>query len=173
MIPTLTTGRLHLREFRESDLDAYAAICASPDVMQFIGRGSTLSRSQTWTQIAVFLGHWQLRGHGMWAVEERSSGDLIGRVGFLDPEGWPGFELGWLLGLPYWGHGFATEAARAALEYAFCELRRRHIISLIYPKNEASIRVALRLGERLERETKLFDRRVLVYGLHKKDLHIA
>ena len=173
MIPSIATERLQLRDFQESDLDAYAAFCADPDVMQYIGSGDTLSRSQTWTQIAVILGHWQLRGYGMWAVEERSSGELVGRVGFLNPEGWPGFELGWLLGASYWGHGYATEAAMAALEYAFTNLKRHHLISLIHPENEASIRVARRLGEKLEGETELLGRKVLVYGIYRKELNTA
>jgi RimJ/RimL family protein N-acetyltransferase len=164
VIPTLRTERLLLRPFRGDDVDAYAAMCADPLIMRNLGEGRTLSRAETWRQVAFFLGHWHLRGHGMWAVEERESGDLVGRVGFLEPEGWPGFELGWALRSDRWGRGYATEAARTALEFARTQLGRSGVISLIYPDNQPSIRVAERLGETLQRETELFGRRVLVYG---------
>ena len=91
------TERLHLRMFRERDLDAYAAMCAHAEVMQHIGAGGPVGRDVAWRQMALFLGEWTLHGHGMWAVEHRADGRLIGRVGFLEPEGWPGCELGWLL----------------------------------------------------------------------------
>jgi RimJ/RimL family protein N-acetyltransferase len=141
-VPTLTTERLTLRGWREDDLDAYAAIAADPEVMRFMG--GPLDRADTWRQIAVFVGHWELRGHGLWVVER--DGELIGRVGLLRPEGWPGLEVGWLLGRDAWGHGYATEAARAAVDHAWRELGARELISLIAPDNHASARVAQRLG---------------------------
>ncbi|MBV9773767.1 MAG: GNAT family N-acetyltransferase [Gemmatimonadetes bacterium] len=166
-IPSFTTDRLLLRPLREKDLDAYAAIMADPEVTRYLGDGQPLSRVDAWRQMALFLGHWQLRGYGHWAVEERGSGALAGRVGLFLPEGWPGFELGWTLGRAFWGRGYATEAARAALRYAFSELGREHVISLIHPDNRASIRVAERLGESREGETEFYGRTVLVYGIHR------
>ncbi len=166
-IPHLATPRLCLRAFTAGDVDAYASICADPEVMQFLGDGRPLTRPDAWRQIAFFLGHWHLRGYGMWALEERESGKLVGRIGFMHPEGWPGFELGWTLGKSWWGKGFATEGARAALEYAFGELRRQHVISLIDPRNLASIRVAERLGENVEGRTSVFGREVVVYGIQR------
>jgi RimJ/RimL family protein N-acetyltransferase len=73
---------------------------------------------------------------------------VVGRIGFMNPAGWPGFELGWTLGRESWGKGFATEGAQRALEYAFTEMNRDHVISLIAPDNVASIPVAERLGEK-------------------------
>jgi RimJ/RimL family protein N-acetyltransferase len=143
-VPTLTTERLTLRGWREDDLDAYAAIAADPEVMRFMG--GPLDRADTWRQIAVFVGHWELRGHGLWVVER--DGELIGRVGLIRPEGWPGLEVGWLLGRDAWGHGYATEAARAAADHAWRELGARELISLIAPGNVPSQRVAERLGMR-------------------------
>lgn len=162
---TLQTERLVLRPFRESDLDTYAAICADPQVMRYLGDGKALSRAEAWRQIALILGHWQLRGFGLWAVEERASGVLVGRLGFFQPEGWPGFELGWMLQRAAWGRGYATEGAARALAHAFTAMGREHVISLIRPANAASIRVAERLGETLERRTSLFGENVLVYGI--------
>ena len=161
---TLETDRLKLRAFRNEDIDAYAEICADPEVMRFLG-GKPLNRGEAWRQMATILGHWQLRGYGLWAVEERATGKLLGRIGFQNPEGWPGFELGWTLGRQYWGRGFAIEGARKALQYAFTELDRDHVISLIAPDNHASIRVAERLGEKVEGETEVLGARVLIYGI--------
>ena len=162
----LETGRLILRPFVDDDLDDYAAICADPEVMRFL-HGPPMTRAEAWQHMARMLGHWMLRGFGIWAVQERESGRLVGRLGFIQPEGWPGFELGWTLGRPYWGRGFATEGARAALEHAFGEMGRDHVISLIDPENARSIAVAERLGETLEGETEVLGKRVRVYGIRR------
>ena len=143
-VPTLTTDRLTLRGWREDDLDAYAALTADPEVMRFMG--GPLDRMDTWRQMAVFVGHWALRGHGLGVVERVD--ELIGRIGLIRPEGWPGLEVGWLLAREAWGHGYATEAARAAVEYAWRELGADELISLIAPGNLPSQRVAERLGMR-------------------------
>ena len=142
------TERLTLRHFREADLDAYAAMCADPEVMRHIGAGGPVGRDVAWRQMALFLGEWALHGFGMWAVASRASGELLGRVGYLQPEGWPGCELGWLLGRTHWGQGYAVEAARAALEIGRRELGRGELISLIRADNLRSISLALRLGAR-------------------------
>lgn len=159
----LETERLSLRPFRGSDLDAYAAMSADPEVMRFIGAGATLNRTDSWRSIAAMLGHWQILGYGMWALELKQTGELVGRAGFLDPPGWPGFELGWLLAKDHWGKGYAIEAARVALGYAFDELHRDRVISLIRHGNVRSVRVAEALGERLVGETELLSGKVQVY----------
>jgi RimJ/RimL family protein N-acetyltransferase len=166
---TLETDRLILRMLRESDLDAYAQMCGDPDVMRYIGDGQPLARPMAWRNLAMMVGHWSLRGYGLWAAEERSSGVLVGRIGFWNPEGWPGFELGWMLGRPFWGKGYATEGARAALQFAFTRLGQPHVISLIHPENAASIRVALRLGERLVGPTDVMGKAAQVYRITREE----
>ncbi|MBI1913994.1 MAG: GNAT family N-acetyltransferase [Planctomycetes bacterium] len=166
---TLETERLVLRLLRESDLDAYAEMCGDPEVMRFLGNGQPMSRADAWRNLAMMLGHWQLRGYGLWAVEEKASGVLVGRVGFWEPEGWPAFEVGWTLRRAWWGRGFATEAARAALDHAFRRMGRMHVISLIRAGNLASVRVAERLGERLEGRMELNGFETLVYGIGRDD----
>jgi len=123
----------------------------------------------TWRHMATYMGHWYYRGFGIWAVEERSSGRVVGRIGFMDPVGWPGFELGWTLARDSWGKGYATEGAGRALEYAFTEMNRDHVISLIAPDNVASIKVAERLGEKVEGTTNIVNRDVFIYGVNRKD----
>jgi RimJ/RimL family protein N-acetyltransferase len=162
---TLQTERLILRMFREEDFEQHAHICADPEVMRFLVDGRPLDRFEAWRSMAMIVGHWQLRGYGPWAVEERATGNLIGRIGFFYPEGWPGFELGWVLGSESWGKGYASEGARRALDYAFAEMGRDHVISLIHPENTASIKVAERLGEKVEGQTELFGHAVLIYGI--------
>ena len=165
MMDSLQTDRLKLRMLRESDFDAYAEMCADPEVMRYIGDSQPLARPMAWRNLATMIGHWSLRGYGLWAAEERSSGAFVGRIGFWNPDGWPGFELGWMLHRQFWGHGYATEGARAALDFAFSRLAQPHVISLIHPKNAASIRVAQRLGERLTHSTEVMGKSTLVYQI--------
>jgi RimJ/RimL family protein N-acetyltransferase len=145
-IPTIQTQRLTLRGFEERDFDAYADLVADAEVTRFLGDGSPISAADAWRQMAMILGHWQLRGFGLWAVEERSTGALIGRIGVHEPGGWPGFELAYTLGRQYWGKGYATEGGRASLDHARRVLGRSEIISIIRPDNIGSIRVATALG---------------------------
>ena len=167
MVIPLETERLRMRAFRNEDLDAYAVMCADPEVMRYLGTGVTLSRGDAWRSMAGFLGHWELRGYGMWALEEKSTGKLVGRAGFLNPEGWPGFELGWTLGREHWGRGFAIEAAKRALDYAFAELKRDRVISLIRPDNVRSARVAERLGERHVGDVELLGSVAHIYEVRR------
>lgn len=162
----LETDRLFLRQWRESDFEPYAEICADPEVMRYVG-GKALSRLEAWRHMAFIIGHWQLLGYGHFAVEEKATGKFIGRLGFLNPAGWPAFEIGWTLGRDSWGKGFATEGARRALEYAFDELDKEHVISLIHPENEASKRVARRLGEKEEGETEVMGIPVIIFGIDR------
>jgi RimJ/RimL family protein N-acetyltransferase len=154
--------------FRADDFEAYARMCADEDVMRYLG-GKVMTRAEAWRHMAFLVGHWQLLGYGHWAVEEKATGELLGRIGFLNPAGWPGFEIGWTLRRESWGKGYATEGARRALRYAFAELGREHVISLIHPENLPSIRVAERLGERHEGEAEIMGIKVRVYGIDRKD----
>lgn len=165
----LETERLLMRWFREDDFDAFLKICSDPEVMRFLGDGKPVTEIEAWRQMASIMGHWYFRGYGIWAVEEKSSGKLVGRIGFLKPVGWPGFELGWTLGRDSWGKGYATEGARRALEYAFSEMDRDHVISLIAPANVGSIRVAERLGEKVEGKTEVLGKEVLIYGISRDE----
>lgn len=160
----LETPRLVLRQFVESDVGPLARMYGDAESMRYIGAGATASREETWRAIGGMLGHWLLRGYGMWAVEERETGSMVGRVGFIDPEGWPGFELGWMIERSRWGRGYAPEAATAALKFARDVLRKERVISLIRPANAASIRVAEKIGSRHDGSLQLFEEEALVYA---------
>jgi len=163
----LETERLRLRWFRETDFEQFRRMSADPEVMKFLG-GKPLTEIEAWKSMAAFMGHWYFRGYGVWAVEEKATGNLVGRIGLMNPAGWPGFELGWTLGRESWGKGYATEAARRALAYAFTELDRDHVISLIAPANTNSIKVAERLGETVEGETEVMGNMVNIYGITRE-----
>lgn len=166
---TLEADRLTLRMFRESDFDAFAEMCADPEVMRYIGDGQTVTSPMAWRRMAMLVGHWTLRGYGHWAAVERATGDLVGHIGFWNPNGWPGFELGWTLRRSFWGRGYATEGARRALQFAFTQLEQPHVISLIQPENAASIRVAQRIGEIQDGSTEVLGKHALIFRISRAE----
>jgi RimJ/RimL family protein N-acetyltransferase len=168
-IPTLVTDRLRLRPFRRDDVDDYAALRTDPEVLRYLGCGpEPWDRGRTWRHLAFLLGHRQLKGAGMWAVELKETRELAGMIGFAEPDGWPGFELAWMLARRWWRCGYATEGARAALCHAFTAWERDRVISLIDPENRASIRVAERIGETLQGRIHHHGREVLCYGIDRR-----
>jgi RimJ/RimL family protein N-acetyltransferase len=143
--PRLETDRLLLREFRPQDVAAHLASARDAEVQEFLG--GVREPGDAFLGLAAHAGHWALRGYGSWAVALRDDPDtMIGRVGLWNPEGWPGLEVIWKLHREAWGRGYATEAARAAIGYAWTVLQAPVLISLIHPDNVASRRVAERLG---------------------------
>lgn len=150
MIPTLTTDRLILRPHGAADFEPYAAMMAEPGVARFLTiDGQPQSRGDAWRGLAAVIGCWTLRGFGMWAVEERASGRYIGRVGPWQPEGWPGFEIGWGIMPDIQARGYATEAATAAAAWSFATLGVDRILHIIRPDNGPSQAVARKLGARV------------------------
>jgi RimJ/RimL family protein N-acetyltransferase len=152
--PTVETPRLRLRGWHAADVDSYAALLADPATARFITRkGRPCSAAEGWAEIAFFIGHWQLRGFGMFVIEARDGGTFLGRAGLLQPEGWPGLELAWALTAEARGQGYATEGAAAAAAWAFDRIGADDLVSIIHPDNGASQRVATRLGARRTDET--------------------
>lgn len=170
-VPSLDTPRLRLRQFAEADLEDYAALCADAEVMRYVGDRGPLSREDAWRQLAMLVGHWVLRGYGMWAVAERASGAFVGRVGLHYPEGWPEPEIAWALARRYWGRGYAFEATTAALGIAFATLGWSRAVSLISPPNLRSIRLAERLGARFERSLAVRGHEVSLYAVERRYWH--
>jgi RimJ/RimL family protein N-acetyltransferase len=153
----LTTPRLLLRRWRESDVAPMAAIHADPAVMRWIGDGSVLDEAGTRAAIERWEAGWETEGFGLFAVEERATGRLAGFTGlavphFL-PEVLPAVEIGWRLGRPFWGRGLATEAARAALRFAVADRGLTRVVSIAQAGNDASERVMAKIGLVPDRET--------------------
>ncbi len=167
-VPTLETERLRLRGFGPDDFETYARWCGDAETMRFIGEGKPVGRDDAWRSLAVVMGHWPLRGYGLWAAEEKASGALIGRIGLYEPEGWPGLEVGWLVDRERWGEGFAPEGAAAALHHAFTVLSVPRLISLIQPDNAPSIRVAEKLGERYDGQIEVSGALANVYAIGRE-----
>jgi RimJ/RimL family protein N-acetyltransferase len=153
MTPVLETERLRLRPWSNDDLDAFAAFMADGTHTRFIG--GPMSRDETWRRIAMFIGHWHLRGFGNWVIEEKASGALAGYTGLWKPEGWPEAEVMWGLLPAFVGRGYATEAGGRARTFAFEELRWPTAVSYIAAANTPSRQVAERLGAVREGTTEL------------------
>lgn len=148
---TLETARLTLRPFRHEDWPALHAYYSDADATRYtVGRAFT--EAESWRAMAGMAGHWMLRGFGPYCVEERDSGSVLGVAGLWYPNDWPEPEIKWALARPYWGRGFASEAARAVQAMAARYLPDLHLISLIHEENEASMRLAEAVGATFERE---------------------
>jgi len=156
--PVIETERLLLREWRSSDIAQNTVMLSDPGTARFIapdGKPVTTALGG-WRNAAVSAGHWALHGFGMFAVEERSSGKYIERVGPWSPPGWPGFEVGWGIAGEVRGKGYALEAARASIDWVFATFEIDEIMHCIECVNAASQGVARRLGARKGREIDLF-----------------
>jgi RimJ/RimL family protein N-acetyltransferase len=149
-VTTLRTERLDLRGWRDDDLDGLAAMNADPEVMRYIMDGSVKDRRESADSLRKMRGAWDARGFGLFAVEVRGTGAFIGWAGlavpdFL-PEVLPAVEIGWRLAREAWGHGYATEAAAAALRFGFDEAGLDRVISIRHVDNARSRRVMEKLG---------------------------
>jgi RimJ/RimL family protein N-acetyltransferase len=144
----LATDRLRLRPWRPSDLAPFAAINADPRVMEFFPK--RLDRSESDAVAARIGEHFERHGFGPWAIEVPNSADFIGFVGLSVPRFeahfTPCVEVGWRLAYDHWGRGYATEAARAVVEFGFRRLGLDEIVSFAVPANKRSRRVMERLG---------------------------
>ena len=148
------TDRLVVRQFRLSDADAMNRVFGETEVMRFGDGVQTPEWVHDWLRHRL-ENYRQKSGIGPWAVIEKSSGETIGYCGlfyFPDVCGQPETEIGYRLALPYWGRGYATEAARAVRDYAFNILCLPRLIAMIDPQNVASIRVAEKLGMHYEKD---------------------
>ena len=135
-------------------------------------RKNTTGKPQTsedvWARLLRYVGHWTMFGFGFWAVEEKSSGEIIGEVGVAEFE--RGLEprltrpeAGWILSGPAHGKGFGTEAVRAALAWTENRLGSPHMACLIHPENHASLRVAAKCGFQEVRRCTYTDHPLIVF----------
>jgi RimJ/RimL family protein N-acetyltransferase len=150
----LQTARLLIRLPELGDTEPLMDIFWDPEVVA--KKQVTLTEppgdlTQARRSTAAMIQHWESRGYGLWTVVESATQQVIGCVGLQNWKNWPGIELAWLLHRSRWGHGFATEAARAALQWTWDTREIDQVISLIWPHDLRSIRVATKIGERFER----------------------
>lgn len=146
MTELLETPRLALREMSPADLDFVAAMLADPEVMRYYPKCYSREQSAFW--IERQRKRYARHNHGLWLVSEKTTGQPVGQVGLLiqNVQGVEEKEVAYLIHRPFWGKGFATEAAQACRDYAFGVLERRRVIALIRPENVPSQAVARKLG---------------------------
>ena len=143
----LTTERLILRGWRESDLAPWAAMNADPEVRRFLGPLQTTEQSAAWA--LSFQDDLERQGFGFWALEVRASGEFIGFTGLnvLDEElPITGIDIAWRLARAAWGHGYATEAAGVAMAYGFDTMGLPELLAVTAEQNVCSRAVMERLG---------------------------
>jgi RimJ/RimL family protein N-acetyltransferase len=171
----LLTPRLRLRGWRDDDVAALAAVNADPEVMRWIGDGSVRDRAATGAEIAAYRRLWRDRGFGRFAVELRDTGELAGLTGMAVPDDvpdvMPAVEIGWRFARAHWGRGYATEAARAALRFAFTDGGLDRLVGIHLVGNDASARVMLKLGMRFHLATTetVHRRPVHVYAIERPE----
>lgn len=165
----LETERLVLRPFVPEDLDALEPILADPVMMQYYPAPFSRERSSEW--IDWNRGHYAERGFGLWAMDAKDTGELLGDCGLIPQvvDGNPEVEVGWHVRRSHWRRGLATEAGAACCRHAFEELGLARLISLIRPENVPSRGVAEKLGMSIERETDHGSFRHYVYVLDKPE----
>jgi RimJ/RimL family protein N-acetyltransferase len=177
----IETERLLLRKPRLGDAKALLAAYGDPEVMEFIGDGTTTDLEGTRESIKRALARWKADGFGPLVIERKEDKKVLGRTGFLvwNSETWETgtlaefddaavIELGWLLAKAYWGQGYAVEAATAARDHAFRELRLPRLISLILKGNDRSVRVAEKIGARYVRDIGRGDWSARLYAVNRR-----
>ena len=143
--PTLETERLILRANRQEDFEALAKVLGSPHA-KFMG--GPMTHNEAWQSFCSDIAQWPLLGHGAWAVDRRDTGEFVGQISIIKPPHFPEVEIGWVFFPQAEGYGYASEAARAALTFAFESLGLQTLVSYIDTKNSRSIALAERLGAR-------------------------
>jgi ribosomal-protein-alanine N-acetyltransferase len=160
----IETERLLIRKWQlPRDLDDAHAIYGDPDVMRFIPIGA-LDREQTQNLVLRMIDRDEQQGYGIWPVVHKADHRVIGECGITQIPGWePDIEIAWIFNKAYHGQGYAAEAARAVLEYAFSELRIARLYALIDRFNPRSIAVANRLGMHYDRIIRAYKRDLMRY----------
>ena len=160
----IDTDRLYLRPMTVHDVDDLFALHSEPGVREFM---RAFDRDQVIERLRRDDQDWSEYGHGLFALLSSDDGRFLGRIGL---KYWPDFgeaEVGWVLRHDAWGHGYATEAARACAAWAFREFDYPYLTAMIRPENARSIRVAERLGMSPLREDLLFDIPVVVHSVDR------
>jgi RimJ/RimL family protein N-acetyltransferase len=163
LIPRIATARLVLREPRLTDFAAFAADAADP-VASAAGQRPVLDARQAWRWLHAAAGHWLLQGMGWWVLEEKDLG-AVGMVGVFRRELGPNIEMGWSIYRPHWNKGYASEAARPALDFARTALGADRVIAHVAPSNFPSARVATKIGMHLQGEVPFYGEQALLFAV--------
>jgi len=152
-VPVIETERLKLRGYSVDDYPAFLAMSRLPEFYRFL-TPEPMPPEEVWKTLLRSAGHWALLGFGFWAIEEKATGEYIGNTGFLnlkrdlEPSLGDAPEIGWVIAPSTHGKGYATEAATAVLAWGQQHFGPVRTVCIIDPENEASLRVAAKLGYR-------------------------
>jgi ribosomal-protein-alanine N-acetyltransferase len=163
----LETRRLILRRLTPDDAEALYRIYHERDVLKYFAQGPPDSVEAERANIVRHLGQYERHGFGLWATTLRESGEIIGRCGLLSRQvdGTAEIEIAYLLSPRFWGHGLASEAARAIRDFGFQVLGCSRLVSVIHPQNAASRRVAKAIGMTPYKVTRVDSIDVEVYSI--------
>jgi ribosomal-protein-alanine N-acetyltransferase len=164
-IPEFETDRLRLRAFAPDDLDDLYAVFGDREVMKYISGGKPRTKDATRKGLLRSIAGWRERGFGLWAVAEKKSNRVVGYCGLMYLEDTPDVELAYGLAKSAWGKGFATEAARVALQFGLAELKLRRIVAVVNPRNTASQRVLEKLGMKYTGNAHHYDADLMYYEI--------
>ena len=171
----LDTARLTLRPFTADDAEAHARLYSDPEVTRYLGGAASAAqhpKERSARTLEAFLSHWEEHGFGVWAVQERESGIVIGQCGLkylpVAPEAAPDVEVLYALERRCWGRGLAVEAAGAALAHGFETLDLPRIVAVTRPQHQASRSVITKLGMTYEQDVELYGIRAVVYALSRE-----
>lgn len=165
----IETDRLRLRMLCHSDLHDLAALFADPDVMRFVGTGEPADRAEAWKALTSIIAHWDRHGFGRWAIERNTTQEFVGYGGLRSLFGTP--EVVYHLAKRHWGKGFATEMARASLNFGFNVKGFDHIVAIARPANSASIHVMEKLGMHFEKQTSYYGIEVVQYVIGRNEFN--
>lgn len=172
-IPSLTTPRLRLRPFTERDADALYAILCGRDVLRYFPPGDPPTRETAVGMIRRIQRHWEEHGFGLWAVESRATGELMGRCGLQRIPETGETEADVILGTAAWGQGFATEAIRLSVRFGIKKLALARIVGIVHPDHGASQRVLEKAGFRREERARYFGMDCYRYVLRAEERRAA
>jgi RimJ/RimL family protein N-acetyltransferase len=162
----IETERLRLRPLSTADVVAWVALHADEQVSRFVG---SYTPERAMERLRLVEQQWAERGHGLFAIEDRTTGELLGRGGLQYWDQFGEVEAGWTLSARSWGRGYAAEAARSFIGWGWARLDPAYIIAMIHPGNDSSARLAGRLGFTPRRVYELDGRQVDVYVLDRPE----
>jgi ribosomal-protein-alanine N-acetyltransferase len=167
-IPTIKTANLNLRAFSEKDIDDMHHILMGENVLQYFPNSSSPSREQVGKMIRNLLKHWDEHEYGLWAIESRPEGKLMGRCGLQYLPATNEVEVDFILGTQFWGQGYATQAGKASLKYGFENLGLNIIVGIVHTDNFVSQRVLEKIGMRFTEAKEYFGMACYRYAIGRR-----
>ena len=163
----IETQRLLLRQMMPKDAPALLKVFGDAEAMRHYPAAFDEARMQAW--VAWNMRSYETRGHGLWTMVLRATGEVVGDCGLVSQEvdGSPEIEVGYHVRRDLWGKGLATEAALACIDHGFTQFGFRRFVSLIHPQNASSRRVAEKIGMKLRRETEWKGKATCIYGIER------